>query len=143
MLEELIPGSVQASGKDSDEANEEKLTAFSRGEIEKLIITPKIGAFGLNWQHCGHMVFFPTYSYEQYYQAVRRHWRFGQKNKVQADIIYTEGTAFMMDGLRRKKEQAAEMFARLIEFMNNAQSISIDRVYNTKPDMPEWIRGNK
>ena len=49
----------------------------------------------------------------------------------------------MMDGLRRKKEQAAEMFTRLIEFMNNAQAISIDRAYNTKPDMPEWIRGNK
>ena len=143
LLEKLIPGSVQVSGKDSDDAKEEKLAAFSRGEIDKLIIKPKIGAFGLNWQHCGHMVFFPTYSYEQYYQAVRRHWRFGQKNKVQADIIYTEGTAFMMDGLRRKKEQAAEMFTRLIEFMNNAQSISIDRAYNTKPDMPEWIRGNK
>lgn len=141
LLEKIITGAVQVSGKDSDDAKEEKLTAFSRGEIKKLIIKPKIGAFGLNWQHCSHMVFFPTYSYEQYYQAVRRHWRFGQTKSVKADIIYTEGTAFMMDGLRRKKDQATEMFARLIEFMNQAQSISIDREYNVKPEMPEWLRG--
>jgi hypothetical protein len=140
LLEKLISGSVQVSGKDSDETKEEKLTAFTNGQIKKLIIKPKIGAFGLNWQHCNHMVFFPTYSYEQYYQAVRRHWRFGQKRPVKVDVVYSEGAAFMMDGLRNKKTQAIKMFDKLVQYMNDGMNVSIDRSYTEKPELPAWLR---
>jgi len=140
LLTRLIPGSVQVSGKDSDEAKEEKLTAFTNGEFEKLVIKPKIGAWGLNWQHCNNMVFFPTYSYEQYYQSVRRHWRFGQKEKVKVNLVYTDGCSFMLDGLRRKKDQAETMFTRLVEFMNAAQSVKMDRDYNLEPALPAWLK---
>jgi hypothetical protein len=141
LLEKIIPGAVQVSGRDSDEAKEEKLTAFSRGQIKRLVIKPKIGAWGLNWQHCAHTVFFPTYSYEQYYQVIRRHWRFGQTRKVRADLIYSEGSAFMIEGLKRKKAQAIEMFSRLIQYMNAAEHIKIERDYTVKPDIPIWIKG--
>lgn len=141
LLEKIIPGSVQVSGRDSDDAKEEKLTAFSRGQVKRLVIKPKIGAWGLNWQHCAHTVFFPTYSYEQYYQVIRRHWRFGQKRNVRADLVYSEGSAFMIEGLKRKKAQAMEMFARLIEYMNAAEHIKIERDYTVKPNIPSWMKG--
>lgn len=72
MIEKIIPDAVQVSGKDSDESKEEKFIAFSKGNIRVLITKPKIGAWGLNFQHCNHMTFFPSHSFEQYYQGVRR-----------------------------------------------------------------------
>lgn len=143
MLEKMIPGSVQVSGKDSDEAKEEKLVAFSSGQVKKLITKPKIGAWGLNWQHCAHTIFFPTYSYEQYYQAVRRHWRFGQERTVRADLVFSEGCAFMLDGLRRKKAQAEEMFTKLVEYMNDSLRIKIGKEYTEEVKIPSWIGGTK
>ncbi len=82
LLEKIIPDSIQVSGKDNDDKKEEKLIAFSDGKVRVLIIKPKIGAFGLNWQHCNHMTYFPSHSYEQYYQCIRRCYRFGQKEKL-------------------------------------------------------------
>jgi superfamily II DNA or RNA helicase len=140
LLERLIPDSIQVSGKDSDDAKEEKLTSFSKGQSRVLVIKPKIGAWGLNWQHCNHTVFFPTYSYEQYYQALRRFLRFGQKREVTMDLVYSEGSAFMLEGLHRKKEQAITMFDRLVKYMNAAQHVKIERDYNLKPDMPAWLK---
>src|SRR5690606_41494381 len=67
---------------------------------------PIFGAWGLNWQHANHMTFFPSHSYEQYYQAVRRMWRFGQQRPVTVDIIETEGEARIQENLRRKSEAA-------------------------------------
>jgi hypothetical protein len=143
MLEKMIPGSVQVSGKDSDESKEEKLVAFSAGQVKKLITKPKIGAWGLNWQHCAHTVFFPTYSYEQYYQAVRRHWRFGQERTVRADLVFSEGCAFMLDGLRRKKVQAEEMFTKLVEYMNDSLRIKTGKEYTEEVKIPSWIGGTR
>jgi hypothetical protein len=91
MLTRLIDDAVEVAGSDSDEAKEEKLTAFSRGEIRVLVTKPVIGAWGLNWQHAHRMTYFPSHSYEQYYQAVRRMWRFGQTRPVQVDAITTPG----------------------------------------------------
>lgn len=139
LLEKIIDGAIQVSGRDSDEAKEEKLIAFSSGEINKLITKPKIGAWGLNWQHCNHVVFFPTHSYEQYYQAIRRCWRFGQKRKVSVDMIYTQGDENMIKNLKRKERQAAEMFDRLVAEMNNSLSISSSKIYNKKTEVPSWV----
>lgn len=69
---------VQVKGSMSDDAKEEALTAFSLGQVNRLVIKPNIGAWGLNWAHCSNMTVFPSHSYEQYYQLVRRCWRFGQ-----------------------------------------------------------------
>jgi superfamily II DNA or RNA helicase len=139
LLEKLIPGSVQVSGRDSDDAKEEKLVAFSRGEVKKLITKPKIGAWGLNWQHCNRIVFFPTHSYEQFYQAVRRCWRFGQKRQVIVDLVFTKGDENMMGNLKRKQNQAIEMFDKLVAEMNNSLSISHLKNYENKMEVPKWL----
>lgn len=139
LLEKIIDGSVQISGRDSDESKEEKLVAFSNGEIKKLITKPKIGAWGLNWQHCNHTIYFPTHSYEQYYQSVRRFWRFGQKRKVNVDLIYTKGDAEMILNLKRKQRQASEMFDNLIREMNNSLSIMNKTNFNNKTEVPTWL----
>jgi SNF2 family DNA or RNA helicase len=139
LLEKLIDGAVQVSGKDKDESKEEKLIAFSNGEIKKLITKPKIGAWGLNWQHCNHLTYFPTYSFEQYYQAVRRNLRFGQKRDVTVDRVYTEGSSGMVEGMTRKQKQADEMFVNLVKEMNNSLNVTNDIDYNKKMEIPKWL----
>ena len=139
LLEKMIPGSIQVSGKDNDEKKEQKLIGFSRGEYRVLIIKPKIGAFGLNWQHCNRVVFFPTHSYEQYYQAIRRCWRFGQKRQVRVDLIYTEGDENMIYNLKRKQNQASEMFDNLVKHMNNSLEVKRSNKYNEKMESPTWL----
>jgi len=139
LLEKLIPDAIQVSGRDSDDAKEEKLIAFSTGKARVIITKPKIGAWGLNWQHCAHTVFFPTHSYEQYYQAIRRQWRFGQKRAVKADLIFTEGDAMVIGSLRRKKKQAEDMFTQLVAEMNHALSIDGSREFKTPATMPAWL----
>jgi hypothetical protein len=139
LLERLIPDAEQVSGKDSDEAKEEKFLMFSRGEARVLITKPKIGAWGLNFQHCAHVTFFPSHSFEQYYQGVRRCWRFGQKRPVKVDIVTTEGERGVLKNLQRKAQAADRMFTALVEHMN--ESIKVDRgVRFTKPEeIPNWL----
>jgi hypothetical protein len=139
LLEKLIPDGVQVSGSDSEEAKEERLTAFAEGKARILITKPKIGAWGLNFQHCNHVVFFPSHSFEQYYQAVRRCWRFGQQRPVRVDIVTTEGERGITRNLQRKADQADEMFSRLVAEMNNA--LRIERANNaTKTvEIPAWL----
>lgn len=138
LLTKLIDGAVQVTGSQSIEAKEEALHAFSRGEIRALVTKPIIGAWGLNWQHCNRMTFFPSHSYEQYYQAVRRSWRFGQQRPVYVDLVTTEGGAAALHSLTRKAAQADRMFASLVEYMRDAQRI--DRtVYETSVEVPSWM----
>lgn len=111
LLEKLIPGSVQVSGSDTDEAKEEAFEAFGRGAPRVLITKPVIGAWGLNWQHCAHVVTFASHSFEQHYQCVRRCWRFGQTRPVKVDVVSTEGELRVRESLARKSAQADEMFA--------------------------------
>jgi len=109
-LEKHIAGSIQVKGAMSDDEKEEAYRAFEAGEKRVMIVKPKIGAYGLNWQHCAHVVTFATHSYEQYYQAVRRCWRFGQKNPVTVDIISTTGEIYVRDNMK-KKAQARDVLA--------------------------------
>lgn len=119
LLEELLPNSRQVSGSQSDEEKEEIFNAFTDGELSHLITKPKIGAFGLNWQHCHQMSMFPSHSYEQYYQGIRRCWRFGQIHTVTIDIITTKGEADVLGNLQRKSAAADRMFAALVLEMQN------------------------
>ena len=138
-LERLIPDAVQVSGSDSDDRKEDRLEAFSRGRARVLITKPKIGAWGLNFQHCNHVTFFPSHSFEQYYQAVRRCWRFGQKRAVKVDIVTTEGERGVMRNLQRKADQADAMFSRLVAEMNNALAIERANNMTKKVQVPTWM----
>jgi len=139
MLEESIKDSVQVSGKDSDDAKEEKFDRFISGKARVLITKPKIGAWGLNFQHCSRVVYFPSHSYEQYYQAVRRCWRFGQKNEVTVDIVATEGERRVMDNLKRKADAASVMFSNLVREMNASVSIDKNTAYTKAMEIPPWL----
>lgn len=139
LLEKLIPDAQQVSGKDNDEQKEAKFRAFSAGELRVLITKPKIGAWGLNWQHCNHVVYFPSHSYEQYYQAVRRHWRFGQERPVQVDLVLTGGQVRIQENLERKSDQADEMFSQLVAHMSDAMVINRLYEYKEKMEVPSWL----
>lgn len=138
LLAKLIDGAVEVSGSESPESKEDKLAAFSRGEIRVLVTKPSIGAWGLNWQHAHRMTYFPSHSYEQLYQATRRLWRFGQKHDVIVDIVTTEGGRNVVANLQRKAQQADRMFTSLVEHMNNA--IEVDKhKYDTEMEIPAWL----
>lgn len=139
LLTKLIDGAVEVTGSNSSDEKEEKLSAFSRGEIRVLVTKPVIGAWGLNWQHCNRMVYFPNNSYEQRYQAVRRSWRFGQKRPVTVDIVTTEGGKNTVANLERKSAQADAMFTALVKHMNDAVNIDRTSTYDQEVSIPSWV----
>lgn len=143
LLESLIPDAEQVSGADSDDVKERKLVGFARGDFRVLITKPSIGAWGLNYQHCNHQTFFPSHSFEQYYQAVRRCWRFGQKRPVTVDIVTTEGEKDVLANLQRKSEQAGKMFANLVDQMNAALGIERGEKFTKKQETPSWLCATK
>lgn len=141
-LTDMIDGAVQVAGSDTDEAKEEKLMAFAHGEVRALVTKPKIGAWGLNLQGCAHVCFFPSHSYEQYYQAVRRCWRFGQENPVIVDVVATNGERRVIDNLYRKAEQADRMFDALLSHMSDALRIkraTYTETHQTEARVPAWL----
>lgn len=138
-LARLIPDSVQVSGSDGDEKKEEVFQQFAEGKIRVLVTKPKIAGFGLNWQHCSNMTFFPSHSFEQYYQSVRRCWRFGQTNKVSVDLITTDGGAGVKANMQRKAEAADRMFASLVEMMSNELKINRTENFRASAKSPPWL----
>lgn len=137
-LSRMIPGAEEISGATPDERKEEIYEAFAKGEMLKLITKPKIGAWGLNWQHCNHVVTFASHSFEQYYQAVRRCWRFGQQRPVTVDLIASEGEQGIKENMLRKSAAADRMFAELVGHMNHALRLERHE-YNDKPEVPSWL----
>lgn len=138
-LEKAIPKSLQVSGSDSDEAKELAYRSFANGGIRVLITKPKIGAFGLNWQHCAHVVTFASHSYEQYYQSIRRCWRFGQTQSVHVDIISTEGEQHVRKSMARKSAAAEQMFTQLVANMNQSLAVERVRTGTTRVETPAWL----
>lgn len=139
-LTEILPGAVNLSGSDKDEEKEEKFAAFKAGHIRYLVTKPKIAALGVNWQHCNACTYFDDYSYEQYYQAVRRFWRFGQKRKVTVHQIGTTSLSNVAKSRKRKAEAADVMFHQMMEHMVNAQKHRRIFIEGEKPQLPSWIK---
>ena len=138
-LERVIPGSVQVKGSMSDEAKEEAYAGFRSGSVRVLVTKPKIGAWGLNWQHCNHVVTFASHSYEQFYQSVRRCWRFGQERPVTVDIVSTTGEQYVRDNMARKAEACSEMFRELVACMTDAMRIDRSRDDREEVAIPSWV----
>jgi hypothetical protein len=139
LLEKIIPGSVQISGSEKDEVKEEKFLAFQSGQIKILVTKPVIGAWGLNLQHCNHQTFFPSHSYEQYHQAVRRCWRFGQMRIVHIDMVSSEGEAGVLANLQRKADQAEVMFDNLVQLMHDSLNIERSNPFTKGAEVPAWL----
>ena len=138
-LAKSIRGSVEVSGADADEEKESRFAAFIRGDARVLVTKPTIAGFGLNLQHCAHQTFFPSHSYEQYYQSVRRCWRFGQKRPVVVDIVTTTGQSDVMENLSRKSSQSSAMFDQLVAMMWQELKISRKAPPTTNTEIPSWL----
>lgn len=139
-LADAIDGAVQVAGSDPDDAKEERLLAFAHGDIRVLVTKPKIGAWGLNLQRCAHVTFFPSHSYEQYYQGVRRCWRFGQPRPVTVDVVTTEGERRVAENLTRKAAQADRMFDALLRHMQDALKIGrSEHDFSATEEIPAWL----
>ncbi len=139
LLANLIGDSAQIRGGDSDDAKEERFQAFVQGQLRVLVTKPKIGAWGLNFQHCAHVVCFPSYSYEQYYQGVRRCWRFGQTRRVVVDVVTTESEQGVRAGLQRKAAAADAMFSSLVAEMTRAVSVVRTQDFLLRETVPTWL----
>jgi hypothetical protein len=118
LLKQMDNKAVEIFGAMDIDKKEGILLDFANGNIERLITKSSITAFGLNWQHCNHTVYFPTFSYEQYYQSIRRFWRFGQKRNVTVDLVISDGQQRILDSLIVKKEKAIQMFDKLMNQTN-------------------------
>lgn len=109
-LTKAIDGAVQIAGADSAEVKEQRLADFAAGKFRVLVSKPSICGFGLNWQHAARMSFVGvTDSFEAYYQAVRRCWRFGQKRDVHVHVFASSAEGAVVSNLKRKERDAMQM----------------------------------
>jgi hypothetical protein len=138
LISKLDSSTFEVRGSMDIEEKEDILLNFANGEIKKLISKTSITAFGLNWQHCNHTVYFPTYSYEQYYQAIRRFWRFGQKRDVFVDLVLSDGQTRIMESLSVKKDKAITMFENLSKQTNSDFRITA-KDFTTPIQLPTFL----
>lgn len=131
----LIPGAIEVRGSDSRESKEMNMLAFSAGSIKKLVTKPSIAGFGMNWQHCNNVVFLGlSDSYEQFYQAVRRCWRFGQKKPVNCYIVTSSQEGAVTENIKRKERDASKMAEEMVNNMHelNQQEVRGIRTHERK-----------
>lgn len=139
LLADMDKSAVEIIGGMSIDKKEEILVAFARGQIDRLITKAKMTSMGLNWQHCNHTVFFPTWSYEQYYQAIRRFWRFGQKYSVTCDMVVSEGQERVLEALEQKTQKAIELYGNLVAAANQDFSF-VTKAFDKTIQLPEFIK---
>lgn len=140
LLAKLIPDSVEVAGKHSDEFKEQALNDFAKGNIRVLVSKPKIACWGMNYQHCGDMTIFPSFSFEQFYQAVRRCWRFGRVGPVTVRVVSATGESDVVDGLKRKQLQSDAMFQSLVRHMSQATEMHSNDGHTKKVIHPKWLK---
>ena len=147
-LAKAIPDAVEVAGRHTVEQKEDRLNDFTQGNIRVLITKPKIGGFGLNWQHCPNTVIFPTDSYEQWYQMIRRFWRFGQKNTVKVHTVASELEGAVIANVKRKEADASNMFNELSQHMKELSSENVKGVLSQiktyipteRMEIPQWLQ---
>lgn len=134
-LVKAIPDSVEVKGADSEEHKEKSLLGFARGDIRCLVTKGKIAGFGLNFQSC-HNVFFVglSDSYELFYQAIRRCWRFGQEYPVSCYVITSDIEGAVVKNIKRKEADAARMADMMVENMKDINTTDIRGMERTKSD---------
>lgn len=147
-LEKLIAGSINIQGSDSIDFKEQTIDSFSDGKLRVLVTKPSISGFGMNWQHCQNTAFVGlSDSWEQYYQSIRRFWRFGQKKTVNVHVISAESEGAVVANIQRKEEQNKVMQTEMIEHMAESMKKEVfglvsDRTEynaNVKFILPDWL----
>lgn len=144
LLVEILPKdeTVEVRGSDTAESKEKKLLQFTHGEKRIMVTKPSIAGYGLNWQHCHNVIFVGiTYSFEDFYQAVRRNYRFGQKNEVHVRCITTESDETVFKALKRKMDQHDNMHKEMQKygagFLQNKKS-TIMKTTIDKQEEQDW-----
>jgi len=149
LLESLIHGAVQVSGSDKQKDKEDRIMGFTEGRYRVLVTKPKIAGFGMNWQHCSTIIFVGlSDSWEQYYQAIRRCWRFGQKNEVNVYVVTADIEGMVVENIRRKDDQSETMIAEMAKIAKdffNDYSMAANNLRAYQPakqaKLPAFIRG--
>ncbi len=138
-LARIIPGAVEVAGRHSDDHKEKSLRDFELGLFRVLITKGKVASWGLNFQHCSHMTFFPTHSYEMFSQGIARCHRFGQKERVLVDVVSSPGEAHVIEGLDVKIKQADRMFAALCKYMGDSLAMYETDKHLKPLEIPAWL----
>lgn len=147
-LKKMINNSVEVRGSDDPSYKEKALIDFANGKIKCLVTKPRIAGFGMNFQICHNMAFVGlSDSYEQYYQAVRRCWRFGQEAVVNAHIITGEREGSVVANVKRKEKDMIKMFENMIQYMQKNMKEELTHFKQTKTDynptiemrIPSWL----
>jgi len=138
LLASMDSDAVEIVGGMSIDKKEDILVSFARGDIKRLITKARMTSLGLNWQHCQHTVFFPTWSYEQYYQAIRRFWRFGQKSEVVCDMVISDGQERVLEALEQKTQKAIELYGNLVANANRDFSMTV-KGFDKSIILPKFI----
>jgi len=147
LLTKAIPGAVEVKGSDKPEHKASAMLGFSRGEVKILVTKPSIAGFGMNWQNCSDMIFVGlSDSYEQYYQAVRRCYRFGQNKPVNAHIVISTKEGCVKNNIERKTQDAKKMQDAMLEFtkeitkkeLQSTKRITTPYNPNKKIKLPNW-----
>jgi hypothetical protein len=123
-----IEGCIEVTGSDSMDYKESTLLSFVNGDIDILCSKPSIAGLGLNMQRCSHVIFLGLNdSFEQFYQAIRRCWRFGQTQEVHCHIVTSDLEGAVVENIKRKEQQAQEMTENMVEHMHSINEQNIRR----------------
>jgi superfamily II DNA or RNA helicase len=147
-LSKAIDGAIEVKGADTPEHKEKALIGFATSEVKYLVTKPKIAGFGMNWQNCNNMIFCGlSDSYERFYQAIRRCYRFGQTKEVNVHVIISEKEESVLQNVRRKEELAQMMSSNMValtseilknEIKNTSRNV-IDYTPQHEIKLPEWL----
>ena len=145
-LKKLLPTAIEVRGTDKNEFKEESSQKFKSGVIQILISKPKIFGYGMNFQNCHNVIFCGlTYSYENYYQALRRLYRFGQTKEVNSYIVLGSTEKVILETIRRKEEQQRQMKNSMTLSVKDIQLLEITGTVknmeftNKNIELPNWL----
>lgn len=147
-ISKMVDGIVEVEGSLKNDVKASRMIGFSNGDFKKLVTKVKMAQFGLNWQHCNNMVFVGlSDSFEAFYQAVRRCWRFGQKKPVNVHVIISEKEGNVLQNIKNKESKAEEMQRKMIECMadiskteiNNSSKNTIEYNPLQQMELPSWM----
>lgn len=150
MLKKAINDSVEVKGADKPQHKEWAMIGFTNGIVNKLVSKPSICGFGMNWQQCNNIIFCGlSDSYERFYQAIRRCYRFGQTKPVNVYVIISEREQTVLDNIKRKEEIAQRMSAEMVKLtadilkseIFNTTRITTEYEADRIIKVPEWVKG--
>jgi superfamily II DNA or RNA helicase len=114
-VQRMIPGAIQVAGSDSSDVKEQRLSGFSEGRVRVMVSKPSIAGYGMNWQHCARVVFVGlSDSWEAYFQAIRRCWRFGQARAVDCHVVISSAEGAVLANIERKEREASKMLDAMV-----------------------------